>query len=96
MPTLTIRRLDEADHAWLRRAAKREGVSVEEYVRRMVRTARTAASRSLGDLLESMNASLDADERALLAEPPAIERPPVRAREFPLPDDDDASTREAS
>ena len=65
-------------------------------MRRMVRTARTDASRSLGELLESMNESLDADDRALLAEPLAIERPPVRARELLLPDDDDAPTRRAS
>ncbi len=96
MPTLTIRRLDEVDHDWLRQAAKREGISVEEYVRRMVRAARTTASRSLGSLLETMNASLDDDELALLAEPPVIERPSPRARDLAAPDDDEASMREAS
>lgn len=97
MPTLTIRRLDETDHDWLRRAARREGISVEEYVRRMVRAVRTAESRTLRDVLEAMNASLDADERKLLAEPPDVERPRLRARDVAFgADDDEASVREAS
>jgi len=96
MPTLTIRRLDEADHEWLRQSAEREGISVEECMRRLVRTARAAASRTLGDVVVAMNASLDADERALLAEPPVIERPSVSARDPFAPGEDEVQTREAS
>ena len=96
MATLTIRRLDEDDHEWLRRAARQEGVSVEEYVRRLVRAARVAASRTLGEVLEEMNGSLDAEERALLAEPPPIERPPLRARDPFPPNDEERSARAAS
>lgn len=96
MATLTIRRLDEDDHEWLRRVARQEGVSVEEYVRRLVRTAKVAASRTLGEVLEEMNASLDAEGRALLAEPPPIERLPLRARDLFPPDDGETSARAAS
>ena len=96
MPTLTIRRLDDADHDWLRRTAEREGISVEECVRRLVRAARTEASRTLGDVVVAMNASLDADERELLAEPPVIERLAPGARDPFGPDDDEVPTREAS
>ena len=97
MPTLTIRCLAETDHDWLRQVAAREGVSVEEYVRRLVRTARQSASRTLGDVVKTMNASLDADERTLLREPPAIERPSPSAPDPFAPDEGEARlTREAS
>ena len=97
MATLTIRRLSEDDHEWLRRVAHREGVSMEEYVRRMVRTARARTSRTFGEVLDEMNAALEPDERALLEEPHAIERVPLRARDvFPPADDEEAGTRAAS
>ena len=96
MPTLTIRRLDETDHDWLRRTAEREGVSVEELVRRLVREARMTASRTLGDVLVAMNASLDVDDRELLAEPPVIERLSPSARDPFASGDDEVGTREAS
>lgn len=96
MATLTIRRLDEADRDWLRRAARGQGISVEEYVRRLVRAERLATTRAFGDVLDQMNASLDDEGRALLADPPPIERLPVTARETFPPDDDDAFARAAS
>ena len=69
---------------------------MEECVRRLIRTARTAASRTLGDVVVAMNASLDADERELLVDPPVIERPSPNARDPFAPGDDEVQTREAS
>ena len=96
MATLTIRRLPEDDHDWLRFAAARRGVSVEQYVRQLVRAERLAASRTFADVLEQMNADLDDEERALLAEPLPIERSMVPERELFPPDDDEEDARAAS
>ena len=70
---------------------------MEEYVRRLVRAARTRTSRTFGEVLDEMNVTLEPDERALLEESHAIERVPLRARDvFPPADDDEAVTRTAS
>ena len=76
MATLTIRRLEEADRDWLRRAARDEGVSMEEYVRRMLRRARLATTQRFGDVLDELDRSLSEEDRALLGDAPVIERPP--------------------
>ena len=96
MATLTIRRLDESDREWLREAARREGISMEEYVRRLVRVAREDSSRTLGDVLGEMNDSLDPDDRKLLADPPSIERPSPCPRDLFADDDEEGPARAAS
>lgn len=95
MATLTIRRLDEVDRDWLRRVSQSEGISMEEYVRRMVRTARLDTRRTFGDVLDEINGSLDDETRDLLGDPPPIERPAPRARDIIPRDDDDVPARAA-
>ena len=41
--TITIRGMDPADKAWLRREARRVGVSMEELARRLIRERRRKA-----------------------------------------------------
>ena len=50
--TITIRGLTEAEKSWLRVEAKRTGVSMEEFVRRLIRRRRerSARSRSVGEM----------------------------------------------
>ena len=43
--TVTVRNIDPADKAWLRREARQVGVSMEEFVRRLIREKRTKAER---------------------------------------------------
>ena len=43
MSALSIRRIEPELHAWLREQAERDGVSLEEEVRRLLRAARDAA-----------------------------------------------------
>ena len=39
--TITVRDIDPGDKAWLRREARHTGVSMEEFVRRLIRERRT-------------------------------------------------------
>ncbi len=41
--TITVRDIDPGDKAWLRREASRTGVSMEEFVRRLIRERREDA-----------------------------------------------------
>ena len=43
--TLTVRDIDPADKAWLKREARQVGVSMEEFVRRLIREKRAKAER---------------------------------------------------
>ena len=63
-----------------------------------VREARTRTSRTFGEVLDEMNETLEPDERALLEEPHAIERVPLRVRDVfpPTDDEEEAVTRAAS
>ncbi len=45
--TITVRRIDAGDKAWLKSEARRAGVSMEEFVRRLIRDRREK-SRSRG------------------------------------------------
>ena len=38
--TITVRDIDPGDKAWLRRTARHTGISMEEFVRRMIREQR--------------------------------------------------------
>ena len=38
--TITVRRIDAGDKAWLKSEARRAGVSMEEFVRRLIRERR--------------------------------------------------------
>ncbi len=38
--TITVRNMDEGDKAWVRREARRLGVSMEEFVRRLIHERR--------------------------------------------------------
>ncbi len=40
--TITVRRMDPADKAWLKSEARLAGVSMEEFVRRLIREKREA------------------------------------------------------
>ena len=42
---ITIRGMDPADKAWLRREARRVGVSMEEFARRLIRERRRRAEK---------------------------------------------------
>ena len=95
MATLTVRRLDDADRDWLRAAADAEGVSMEEYVRRLIRAARASMPRTAGDVLERMNAATTPEEREMLGGLPPIERPAVVARD-PFVEAEPDSNRRAS
>lgn len=44
---ITVRRIDSGDKAWLKREARRAGVSMEELVRRMIREGREKARSRL-------------------------------------------------
>jgi len=97
MATLTVRRLEEIDRDWLKRESLSKGISMEEYVRRMIRTARVANMQAFGDVLAGMNASLDDETRAVLGDPLSIERPSPPARDDAFPrDEDDTPVRAAS
>ena len=75
-----------------RHAAERENRAVDD-----AREARPPTeSRTVAQVLEAMNASLDDDDRVLLAEPLPIERALLRARDIPLPEDEDASVGKPS
>lgn len=39
--SITIRRLDPGDKSWLQRQAQQEGVSMEEFMRQLIRDIRT-------------------------------------------------------
>ena len=41
--TVTVRDIDPADKAWLKREARQVGVSMEEFIRRLIREKRTKA-----------------------------------------------------
>lgn len=43
--SITVRNIDPGDKAWLRREARRMGVSMEEFVRRLIRKKRTKTER---------------------------------------------------
>lgn len=43
--TVTVRGIDPADKAWLKREARRVGVSMEEFIRHMIREKRAKAER---------------------------------------------------
>ena len=44
--TVTVRGIDPADNAWLKREARQVGVSVEEFVLRLIREKRAKAERN--------------------------------------------------
>ena len=41
--TVTVRDIDPADKAWLKQEARQVGVSMEEFIRRLIREKRTKA-----------------------------------------------------
>ena len=41
--TVTVRDIDPADKAWLKREARQVGVSMEEFIRRLIREKRAKA-----------------------------------------------------
>ena len=43
--TITVRDIDPRDEAWLKREARKVGVSMEEFVRRMIRERRVNNGR---------------------------------------------------
>ena len=43
--TITVRRIDPRDKSWLKREARKAGVSMEEFVRRLIRERRERAQR---------------------------------------------------
>lgn len=43
--TITVRDIDPADKSWLQREARHVGVSMEEFVRRLIREKRAKAER---------------------------------------------------
>ncbi len=43
--SITVRDLDSGDKSWLKREARRVGVSMEEFVRRMIREKREKTER---------------------------------------------------
>ena len=43
--TVTVRDIDPADKAWLKREARQVGVSMEEFIRRLIRDKRAKAER---------------------------------------------------
>ena len=43
--TITVRRIDPRDKSWLRREARKAGVSMEEFVRRLIRERRERVQR---------------------------------------------------
>ena len=45
--TITVRRMDPGDKAWLKSEARLAGVSMEEFVRRMIRDGRTGSRRRM-------------------------------------------------
>lgn len=45
--TITVRRIDPGDKAWLKSEARHAGVSMEEFVRRMIRDRREASRRRM-------------------------------------------------
>lgn len=45
--TITVRRMDPGDKAWLKSEARLAGVSMEEFVRRMIRDRREASRRRM-------------------------------------------------
>lgn len=44
--TITVRDIDPVDESWLKREARRVGVSMEEVVRRLIRERRAKTERS--------------------------------------------------
>lgn len=47
MSAITVRGIDPGDKSWLRCEARRSGVSMEEFVRRLIRDQRRKAERRL-------------------------------------------------
>ena len=47
MSAITVRGMDPGDKSWLNCEARRSGVSMEEYVRRLIREERRKAERRL-------------------------------------------------
>ena len=47
MSDITVRGVDPGDKSWLRREARRSGVSMEEFVRRLIHEERRKAERRL-------------------------------------------------
>lgn len=45
--TITVRDMDPADKSWLQREARHVGVSMEEFVRRLIREKRAKAERRM-------------------------------------------------
>ena len=45
--TITVRRIDPGDKAWLKSQARRSGVSMEELVRRLIRGCREESRRHM-------------------------------------------------
>ena len=43
--TITVRDIDPGDKSWLRREARHSGISMEEFVRRLIREKRDKAER---------------------------------------------------
>ena len=44
-PTITVRRIDPGDKSWLQNEARQAGVSMEEFVRRLIREKRERDQR---------------------------------------------------
>ena len=47
-PSITVRDIDPGDKSWLKREGRQVGVSMEEYVRRLIREQRTKTERRPG------------------------------------------------
>ncbi len=45
--SITVRNINPSDKSWLRREAKQQGVSMEEFVRRLIHEKRTRNERRL-------------------------------------------------
>ncbi|MEM9988626.1 MAG: hypothetical protein AAF723_03825 [Pseudomonadota bacterium] len=69
MAAVVIRRLQEEDKIYLKKAAKQHGLSMEAYVRQLIlqdKQKHSAASAVFGDALKEMNADLTIEDKTLL------------------------------
>ena len=77
--SITVRDIDPGDQSWLKREARHVGVSMEEFVRRLIREQRTKTERrpKPSKAVQSVRAALRVEHGVDLPSPPRYGYRPV-------------------
>ena len=76
--TITVRDVDPGDKSWLKREARQVGVSMEEFVRRLIREKREQSRRRPKRASEAFRRYFGPDNGIELPSPPPLPLPTGR------------------